>query len=901
MADPQLQPEPQKSEPALSPEAAGAREAEAIATAKLRIAQLIAEIRGSNIPESKKQELIDQLQVLSGTGNLELIKNITSRVEASYDVAYAEANYKISMQFALNAAEMATVNARVREDINRMLAEPGELGDQFRKAFEKDPEGVRHALQEQEAAKMVLEKKLNDTSLTEEQRKIIQQMLDTNAYASPAGQHFAMALASGNISAEQFTKLSDQAFEQTANYLAAGLPQIKSRNAEAIRTIIDSAPAEMREQLAHDDKAMGAYIIQRQRYFSDHPDILLNALRKEKKQDSLTKEEKEALALVKLRDESKTAIQIAAVLDVLQNSANPELLKAVNDRTLPLSQRAPIIVDAIVKSPLSQGFNLDPEGSLALSTLTLAFTDRNGGSNKFSEMSKRVGVAQQNGTPDVEATKYFSDYQNFLGKSLVGESYDAKNNVQSAALLKAMSNVGKLMKTGELVPDNTGEELKFYNRGSYQARSSVYNSYSELITDALGGYDKVVQDLYKSTRDPGTNPVYAKIVRDIDTYRLQSDPQSQGMIQNLLQNGEKMDEKSLQAIRSQLDDVIKGEQKGMSEYASYALNEAKKDSFQMQALKSSGALNADGSIYVDAMMRKIEENKVEVYPYYKAHLETPTAKLRASNDPKLQKLAEARALSEVGTLMRSAHSLEHLTEQMGAIEKAVAAAPDKNNLPSTRLADQKLLSHIKDYNPNTATGEETKEFNKSVREFLERDSYVKSKEVADSKKTEESEKSNLVANTIKVLTARLRDEPNYLSQSHGEEASVTPNAANASKAQANDPLLANLKAATNTMQIAQAGRVFGANMVTSSEINYAALENALVGSDTSLSLDERLAKADSDKSGGLSITEIVERLKQTGALASNITATGTAIPPSAPATVPQVAMATNQPAGSRSA
>ncbi|MBX9726083.1 MAG: hypothetical protein K2X09_02350, partial [Rickettsiales bacterium] len=215
----------------------------------------------------------------------------------------------------------------------------------------------------------------------------------------------------------------------------------------------------------------------------------------------------------------------------------------------------------------------------------------------------------------------------------------------------------------------------------------------------------------------------------------------------------------------------------------------------------------------------------------------------------------------------------------------------------------KLLSHIKDYNPNTATGEETEEFNTSVREFLERDSYVKSKEVADSKKANKSDKSNLVANTIKVLTARLRDEPNYLSQSHderGEQASVTPSAANAAQAPSNDPLLANVKAATNTMQIEQARRVFGANMVTSSEINYAALENAMVGGDTSLSLAEILAKADTDKSGSLNLAEILARLKQTGALASNITATGgPAILPSAPASVPQVA--TNQPTGSRSA
>lgn len=621
-------------------------------------------------------------------------------------------------------------------------------------------------------------------------------------------------------------------------------------------------------------------------------------------------------------------------------------LADINNRDLPIEQRAQLLVSTVgARMPTTA--NLTDNGKLGFALVTLAFTDQHGGLEKHEAMLSRYSDARKSGTKDAEAMQYVREYNTYKEKKLMGESIPRTDEARAYAMQQGYELLGKGINDDSVNVIVTNRELLFYhsNDNSYEAKKSFRGSRQDLAIGALtstknsdSGIAATVKAMYETALSADADPQFVSIVRNIDTYRLQNDPGSEQLIKDVW-----LGKVPLAEIRERLDAKTAEERSGMQEYAGYA--KARTSDFQREVLdKYPNLTNADGSLNMNEVMKRVESNKVIVYDYYQDYLKTPIDDLRKSSDPKLQHLAEARALSEIVSPMRSAHSLEHITERADALDSEISRITAAGGTPAKHLLDdQRLIMQIMQYNPNTATSEERNNFNTALKDFLMRDAYTADKEAADAKK-QPGDRSNLVANTIALVEARLRDDPAYFRDidrhGHTETAETpskdlpaasitqTPLAAAelaARKAEGKkdawDDLTENtiedrVKKAVGPMAMADVAKTFGEYMVGANGINYNVgaldnittneLENALRAAAEHqtgkiLSNKDVVALFDTadetgKKNGLLSIEEIVAGLKKNGQLVSvagGQTATVATATSAAPTTVPQVQTVTS--------
>lgn len=916
---------------------------------------------------------------LYGSLSLAAQERVNARVAAQFD-AIQDGDIVVIAKHSRSAIydELPpAMQKAVDEGTQAQLASPHgqKLLNVLQEEQRKNPEAVKQALAEIATREAFLREQLK-TEKNPEKRAMIDQMLQSGSHNMLAAAAFADGL-SRHAPLEQLREAKNHADSQLRTSIVGAMPTARQMHASQIRDIIEAAPEEMRESLRHNDGALAQFIVARTNGVSaeERTATLGKIYRIEHgdKRVELTPREREVQALITVTSTLSATAKTYGLLMRLDRAQELELkaergellnasdqvrvdnLRFIREPANGLVERAERLVSATVdgaahlKSPLfqlatnSESAKNNKSSSLALATLTLAYTDQNGGIDKFQDFAKRMEVAKAKGLRDEKAETYFTEYKDFISKSLINQSFNPNSPQQASELATALNLAGNGLSTGTLQAFGSPTGLSFLDttEAGYEMRSSVFTESGQAFTAAYGGMKEVVSQLYIDSRAQDANPDFASIVRDIDTYRLQNDPSSEQLIKDVW-----LGNVPLTDIRTRLDKKLTEERDGMQEYAGYALSRA--SDYQREILaKYPDFKNADGSLNMAAIMDKVENNKAIVYNYYQDYLKVPTEELRKSDKPELRYLAEARTLSELVSPMRSAHSIEHITERSDALGAEIDRITKAGGKPAQHLLDdQRLITSIMEYNPKTATKQQRDEFNSAMRTFLMRDAYTADKEKADEKKPE-GDRSKLVENTIALVEARLKDNPLYLRQpDHHEQpdTAVTQPATSAIPSTAQTPLTAaemgarkaegskgalddlgeshledRVKKALATMGMDKVVDTFGKYMVGANGINYNEgaldnitvneLENALQAAakqlaGKTLSSKEVVALFDSadtngKKDGLLSIDEIVTGLKKNGQLAS--VAGGVPATSAAPSTVPQVANAAPQPGGSRSA
>ena len=842
----------------------------------------------------------------------------------------------------------------VDEGTQAQLASPHgqKLLNALQEEQKKNPEAVKQELAEIATRKVFLAEQLkseNDPT----RRALINQMLQSGSYNMPASAAFCEGL-SKNAPVEQLREAKNHADRQFRTSVVGAMATARQVNATQIDNLISAAPEDMRESLRHNDGALAQYLIEKSNDITAAERKAVFG--KLGKNIELTPREQEIRDIFTVMPTLSSTAAISGTLMRLGRAQDLEIrqnkgetltakqqmhvdnLRFIREPANGLVERAERLIGAKVdgaaplNSPLFQSATNSRSSNLALATLTLAFTDQNGGIDKFQEFARRAEFAKSNGAPDEKATAYFMKYQDFISRSLINQPLDPKNPQQLAELTTALNEAGNNLASGKLQAFSSPTNLSFLDTADsgYEMRSSVFAASGQAFTAAYGGTKEIVDQLYKETRLGGADPTFVSIVRDIDTYRLQNDPSSEALINDVW-----LGKTPIAEVRAQLDIKIEEERSGMQEYAGYALSRT--SDFQREVLdKNPNLKNADGSLNMDEVMKRVESNKAMVYDYYQDYLKVPIDELRKSPDPKLQHLAEVRALSELVSPMRSAHSLEHMTERSDALGAEIKRITDAGGKPAQHLLDdQRLITTIMEYNQNSATEQQRTEFNVAMRTFLMRDAYTAEKEAADANKSA-GDRSNLVANTIALVEARLKDDPLYLRQPEHQslpDAGVTHATTPPAAASTQTPLTAaeiaarkiegrkgelddlgeshledRIKKALGSTAMADVVRAFGQHMVGADGTKYNEgvqdnitvneLENALQAAakqlaGKTLSSKEVVALFDTvdkngKKDGLLSIEEIVAGLKKNGQLTS-VAGGEAAATAAAPAAVPAIA------------
>lgn len=921
-----------------------------------------------NIPSELRTELVNNLRSLkTGLGANPNLAQVQKEINDARAVAH-QASSTSAIYNSLSAAGKMAVDARVTEQLDaiqdgdivvigrklrgagydelppsiQQLVDEGskaQLGSPYgqsvtqavQKASVEQPEATKAAFAAIETRKTYLREWLSANPDSPIRAKV-EAMLQSGAYNMPASQNFVTGLMNG-ASPEQLEADAVAADGQLRSSLIGAMKTIREYSRPQIDSIISLAPEELRSQLATNDAALARYLIETSNGITEKArEAAYRALESNGNDVSkLSARDRQIVDLTAIMQASNATTAMTGVLMQLGRTRELELaqsrgvtlsasgqvhvanLQFIRDTSQPLVARADRLLDATQESlshataGLPQLAGNSRNSRLALATLTLAYIDQNGGNAgdgiaQFQEFAQRAERAKTTGVRDEQAEAYFANYQNFLSTSLIGERFNTQDSGQAARLSVALEQAGAGLASGGIEAFSTPSGLSFLDRSdaTYQLRSSVYASSAQAFTSAYGGATDMMRQLYDESRDQGASAEFASIVRNMDTYRLQNDPASETLIRDVYLN-----QRPLAEIRAELDQVIATERAGMQEYAGYA--QASASQFQRQVLAANNLNNPDGSINVEALMNRIEENKAIVYDYWRNYKDISMDELRSSSDPRLQHLAEARALAELGTLMRSAHSIEHLTDRAESLELQIRSIQASGGQPPAHLLeDQKLLNRIMQYDINNPE-QGRDDFRSALRTFLERDAYVKEKEEADKDKPD-GKKSNLVANTIALIEARLSSDRNYMitlhedkTQTHDQphqptvsptlEAATTPPALDLTREQAFDSKIkidsreaqgsagldnlskSNLEkailGAVQNLSAETRQQIFGSllssfNQVDPNFISYNEIENAVRAIDKTKNSNEILAAIDSDGSGMLSLNEIKTFLSNAG-------------------------------------
>lgn len=921
-----------------------------------------------NIPSEIKSELVNNLRSLkTGLGANPNLAQVQKEINDARAIAH-QASTTSAIYNSLSVAGQAAVNLRVAEQldaiqdgdivvIGRRLRGAGyddlppsiqqlvddstqaQLGSPYgqkmiqavQTARAEQPEATEAAFAAIETRKTYLQEWLSanpDSPL----RARVESMLQSGAYNMPASQDFVSGLMSG-ASPEQLQAAAAGADMQLRSSMIGAMATIREYSRPQIESIISLAPEESRARLSTDDAALARYLIETSNGISEQErEAAYRALERNGNDVSkLSARDRQIVDLAAIMQASNATSAMTGVLMQLGRTRELELaqnrgetlsasdqahvanLQFIRDTSQPLVARADRLLDATSES-LSHAASGLPQlkvnsrnSQLALATLTLAYIDQNGGSAgdgiaQFQEFAQRAERAKTSGVRDEQAEAYFANYQNFLSTSLIGEPLNTQDSGQQARLSVALEQAGGDLASQRIEAFSTPAGLSFLDRtdATYQLRSSVYTSSAQAFTSAYGGATDMMRQLYEESRAQDASAEFASIVRNMDTYRLQNDPGSESLIRDVW-----LGQRPLAEIRAELDQVIATERAGMQEYAGYA--QASASEFQRQALAANNLNNPDGSINVEALMNRIEENKAIVYDYWRDYKDLSMDELRSSSDPRLQHLAQARALAELGTLMRSAHSIEHLTDRAEELEIRISSIQASGGTaPAHLLEDQRLLNLITQYDiSNPEQGRD--EFREALRTFLMRDAYVAEKEAADANKPE-GERSNLVANTIALIESRLNNDREYshaIQQgehvTHDQPTQPSVTASPVSAALPSAPDLAHEQAFDTTIKIdsreqqGSAGldglsksnlekAILGAvqnlspetrqqilgsllgsfNEVDPNFISYNEIENAVRAVDKTKNSNEILAAIDSNGSGALSLSEITTYLANAG-------------------------------------
>lgn len=409
-------------------------------------------------------------------------------------------------------------------------------------------------------------------------------------------------------------------------------------------------------------------------------------------------------------------------------------LSFINKTENPLQERAELLAKT-VGGRLKDSVHTSDSASLGLAVVTLGFVDRNGGLEKHFEMLTR---AEKN-PEDKTAKAYKKAYSDYMQVTLLGEDVDGRAR---SDVLTAQTLLGDRLKNNSLSVASGSSGIVFYDRNDtgYEGRSTLLSARNALSSE-LTGTQEMVKIMYKESRaEPKPDAEFVKMIEQIDTYRIHNDPSSKPLIEALWRGTPAAE------LRPKLDAIMAEENSGMKIYSQAAL--AQTDQFQRDLLKKYDLLEQDGSINVPALMDRVRANKIDVYDIWEANKAKPMSAIP-------ENLQEARALSEVATALRAAHSIEHLIERGTSIENALGTT----NSNAILAEDQKMHMAIMQYDPVTKAGK--KEFDAAISKYLMQDEYIRKKEEADVKITAEgrTDTADIVKNTIALLEDRLAKNP----------------------------------------------------------------------------------------------------------------------------------------------
>lgn len=526
-------------------------------------------------------------------------------------------------------------------------------------------------------------------------------------------------------------------------------------------------------------------------------------------------------------------------LDSLTNAndrrAYEEMTRMIDD-SLPLIDQVRS-VSSLARRVANAGGDSE-EYTTGMAALNFAYARSHGGTLQHDAMMQRQ---------DEQGRQYQREFRQWQAQQLGRTHIADGNQLEFLNNKDAIAALGREIMSGAIEPNiDANGNMSFYNTSTFETRSTFLtsrDSFSELSTD----YNSMMRDLYREAIRGNTQrsqePGFAELVRNLDVYRMQTQPEGREIIRELWeQNSTRTPAEMLTAIRPKLDD----EREGLQEYAGLALSG--RDERTMAALERSGAL-VDGRIDAGRLMQAVDNNKSWTGPVYQAYnrfsydeLIQMNEVIPNTNGHTTRELAEARMISAVATEMRSAHSVEHIGEAYEALRARVEGLRAGGQAVDPALTQELAsMEAIINYNPITSTVQQDLDFQQAVRSYMMRDAYVYEKEVSD-QYLPESDRLNLVRNATTMLTYQLYSNPNYLrehqeGQSHTLPAQENPAPTAPQTTEPSPDASSTAAPATRTVTRMDARENEGSGIFDG--LNIDPLERAIIGALSGLSEESR--------------------------------------------------------------
>lgn len=652
------------------------------------------------------------------------------------------------------------------------------------RAQEEEPERFQQVMRDAARRREVLEQ-LIAAEQDPTRRAVLSSFLNSNAYAMPGSNNFIEAAQRG-ANVEELNAASGPVYSQLQQSIFGIVPTLRTTNPTQIDQIIAAAPEGIRDRLRTDDHALAVHLIGRARAIT--PEMTMGALQEYQRVGGdfsrLSPQSQEILAVNSVMASTTSTITIVGALSQLgrtqelmraqeagraltpEEQQHVDNLNYISDTSNRLTERAERLVSATVGSltsaptPLLRRINDTRENSTALAAFTLAYADRNGGLERFQQMAARMPVPPATGPVQPEVQAYFNNYQNFITQALIGENINPADQSQGARLAVALGAAGKELQNGtmEIIDGPNGIRLYRPNSLDFAGTSSAFGSTDALLLQATGGTSAMVRNMYNASRTaPGNeNPEFVRLIQQIDSYRLHTDPESQNLILDL-----QFQRRPLAEIRADLDRRLEVEREGMQAFVPSVMSRL--EPRELEVFQRLNLLDANGQVDLARMMDQVEANKTRFADVYRDYLHiTDPAQLPPG-------LADARVLREFASQLQSARSVEHLLVRRDAIEAELLNYQMSGaQVPPTLQAEADLIATIANYNPNSATPQETQAFESAMRNYMMRDTYIAEKENADNATPPPPRRANIVASATATIVDTLRADPLYFREHSAE-------------------------------------------------------------------------------------------------------------------------------------
>lgn len=662
---------------------------------------------------------------------------------------------------------------------------------------EEDRHALRQALTNSEKRNEIFREASRDRDYTPQQRRLLKALSDGDIAYDIESQALAEKILRGNVPAEALQQegqhLLDRRFDRLAEVMTTGDPHY-SQLPGATQLIIDALPAEERAAAQTNPDALSAAM---QRIYTttdaeavkrDHArangdlskmepgnraylmvERALATTRAQTRGEGNLDEGQRYRALMG-RDRSTMNMSEQRDYDALQVMLNPKA--SIEER----ARGSYMTAGRMSKAGLDS-----KDHAMGMAALVFAYANTR---NPDPKIALGEYTRLSAGTTP-EALAYQRSFQEFVDREIGAIPNDMGGIGQYTAIEALGRQISE--RQVEITQDPVTGHLSFYNNTNFNVNDTFLGESG--LAGVMNDYPSMMRSIYQESRigDRSDDKNFVAVVRALDTYRLQSDPQWQPIIRDLYVGNPV----NLSEVGARLEKHIA--QKNI-DYAGFSSDIVQNAEPLQRAVLEERGLIKNGALDVEGLMKTVEANKLFTTTLYQKYLSTPTSELRSpvtvlqeekrdENGVVVRRqvtsleFANARVLSEVASQLRAADAIEQMGDPKG--ERAVAISKKISDLkeagqpvPEALAREQALVDVLTNYSPETATSVERAAFIDAVRNYMMYDPYVAEKERADTYLAKDEDKANIVKATVRLVESRITvNGGNHAARDH---ASVAP-------------------------------------------------------------------------------------------------------------------------------